>query len=152
MSFGAIVGDPAVNHVDGRAEAGVYDTDGPQTGDPIFLKTSCQINLTFAYSLAGQTFSGLNGKLSLRAEAHDLNGWVRSFPLAPAAEFSTSTATVQAALNPCQIMSSLREIEARTGVSRPSYTLLIIPEVSFSGEALGRPRVGLVLADEGGGA
>lgn len=122
-----------------QAAPGVYDTSGPQTGDPVFLKAACQVDLNFVYSLAGQTFSGLEGEVALRAEIHDLNGWVRSYPLAPVTRFSTATATVQATLDPCQIISNLREIEALTGVSRPFYTLLIVPEVKFSGEALGRP-------------
>jgi signal peptidase I len=121
------------------AREGIYDPGGPQTGDPVFLKAACQVTLNFNYSLIGTTISDVSGEISLRAETRDLNGWVRSFPLAAPVAFSDSNTLIQASFNPCEMMASLREIEASTQLSRPFYTLVIIPEVSFTGQSLGRP-------------
>jgi signal peptidase I len=117
----------------------VYDAGGPKTGDPIFLKTACQVDLFFNYSLGGNVVTDVKGQISLRAESRDENGWVRSFPLAPVTAFSGSNALVQAVFNPCEILAVLREAEIKTELNRPSYTLLIIPEVAFTGIALGQP-------------
>jgi signal peptidase I len=118
------------------AEPGVYDPGSPKTGDPIFLQTTCRVNLRYDYRLAGQQLTEAGGTISLRAETLDVNGWRRSFPLEGMTEFSGTTAFIQTELNPCQILAALRQAEEKTGLRRSSYQLLIVPEVTIKGTRL----------------
>jgi signal peptidase I len=115
------------------AMAGVYDPGSPETGDPIFLKTTCQVTVRYDYRLAGESLNDLRGMISMRAEARDINGWQRSFPLVSQTEFDGSAAFAQSELNPCQILATMRQAEEKTGLYRPAYTLLIVPEVNLQG-------------------
>jgi signal peptidase I len=124
------------------AQDGVYDAGGPQTGDPIFLRTTCQVQVRFSYSLAGTGLTDPTGTFALRVESHDINGWVRSFPLIPVTAFAGSNALLQADFNPCEILASLRAAELKTGLSRPSYTLYLIPEIHFTSQSVSGPVAG----------
>lgn len=115
------------------ATAGVYDPGSPETGDPIFLKTTCQVTIRYDYRLAGEPLDDIRGTISMRAEARDINGWQRSFPLVAQTEFDGSAAFAQSELNPCQILATMRQAEEKTGLYRPAYTLLVVPEINIQG-------------------
>jgi signal peptidase I len=112
---------------------GVYDPGNPETGDPIFLKTTCRVMLRYDYHLAGEPLLDARGTISLRAETRDINGWRRSFPLVPETGFEGTSTFVQTEINPCQILSVLRQAEEKTGLYRANYLLVIIPEVNIRG-------------------
>jgi signal peptidase len=120
-------------------QPGVYDPGSPTTGDPIFLKTTCQVNVNYVYQLGGTALSDAKGTISLRAETNDINGWTRTFPLAAEKSFVGTSAYVQAGLNPCEILTALREAETMTLLRRESYNLVLIPEVKITANAYGQP-------------
>ena len=113
---------------------GVYDPGSPETGDPIFLKTTCLVMFRYDYRLAGEALTDMRGTISLRAEARDTNGWRRTFPLVDTISFDGTSTFVQADVNPCQILSVLRQAEEKTELWRAGYMLDIIPEVVISGQ------------------
>jgi hypothetical protein len=110
----------------------VYDSDGPKTGDPIFLKASCNVNMHFDYVLNGDPLSDVQGSISLNAETRAPNGWKRSFPLQPATPFTGKTAQIQTSLNPCQILETLHKAEDQVQIHNDSYQLILTPEVNVS--------------------
>ncbi len=116
----------------GSSQPGIYDGSGPQTGDPIFLKNECEVTLRFDYFLATERLTDIQGNIALKAESHDTNGWVRTFPLAESASFNGKDAEVQGTLNPCQILATLRRAEQETGIRREIYTLVILPQVNIT--------------------
>jgi signal peptidase I len=115
--------------------SGVYDSNGPKTGDPIFLKTTCNVNMHFGYVLNGNPLSDVKGTISLTAESRAPNGWTRSFPLKPAAKFTGNAADIQADLNPCQILSTLHSAEDQIQIHNDSYQLALVPQVKVSATA-----------------
>ena len=117
------------------AQPGVYDSASPQTGDPIFLKTTCNVNLHFSYVLNGDPLSDVSGSISLKAETQTANGWTRTFPLQPVTAFTGKTADVQTDLNPCKILKTLRSAEEQIQIHNDSYRLTLIPEVKVSATA-----------------
>ena len=122
-------------------QAGVYDANGPKTGDPIFLKTTCNVNVHFSYVLNGDPLSDVKGSISLNAETRAANGWTRTFPLQPVTDFTGKAVDIQANLNPCQILSTLRSAEEQTQLHNDSYQLVLIPEVKVSAVAAQLPFV-----------
>lgn len=116
-------------------QSGVYDSDGPKTGDPIFLKVSCSVNVQFNYVLNGDPISDVSGSISLNAETRAGNGWTRTFPLQPVTTFTGKTANVRADLNPCQILKTLRAAEEQIQIHNASYQLALVPEVKVSATA-----------------
>jgi hypothetical protein len=114
---------------------GLYDSDGPQTGDPVFLKATCNVKVQFNYSLNGDPLSDVEGTISFKAETIASNGWKRTFPLLASAQFSGSTTRIQANLNPCEIIQTLRTAEKAVQVRNPSYQLTLTPEVKVSATA-----------------
>jgi signal peptidase I len=121
------------------SQTGVYDTSGPETGDPIFLKTTCQVNVHFDYFLTADTLSDVKGTISLRAETRDVNGWTRTFPLVASTPFEGGSTAVQAMLNPCEILATLRSAEEKTQLHRDVYNLIIIPDVNIKATNGGQP-------------
>jgi hypothetical protein len=115
--------------------SGVYDSNGPKTGDPIFLNTTCNVNMHFGYVLNGSSLSDVKGTISLAAETRAANGWTRSFPLYPATEFTGNAANLQAELNPCQILKTLHSAEDQIQIHNDSYQLVLIPQVKVSATA-----------------
>lgn len=115
--------------------SGVYDSNGPITGDPIFLKSTCNVNIHFNYVLNGNPLSDVKGTISLSAETRAANGWTRRFPLTPATEFTANAADIQADLNPCQILNTLHNAEEQIQIHNDSYQLALIPEVKVSATA-----------------
>jgi len=118
---------------------GVYDPAGPQTGDPIFLKTTCQVTVRFDYFLTADILANVQGTISLRAETRDVNGWKRTFPLTESIPFEGKSASAQATLNPCQILATLRSAEEKTQLQRGVYRLDLVPEVTLTNAETDQP-------------
>jgi len=115
--------------------SGVYDSNGLKTGDPIFLKTTCNINIHFGYVLNGNPLSDVKGTIALTAESRAANGWTRSFLLKPSTDFTGNATDIQADVNPCQILNTLHTAEDQIQIHNDSYQLTLIPEVKVSATA-----------------
>jgi signal peptidase I len=126
-----------------QADEIVYDSATLQTGDPVYLALTCDVDFDFSYALTpAEEFSG-GGTYQLIASLQASNGWRRNFELTPVTRFSGNSFTGNAEFNVCQLNSVITETEAKTTVERLQYSLVLTPNVnvegSFSGLSLETP-------------
>ncbi len=116
------------------APQGVYDSNTLKSGDPIFPKLTCTVDVSFQYVLIGKQVENIAGTYQLTATIADpTSGWKRSIPMQAITPFSESSSTTNTKLNLCEIESIVQSFED-TSASRPSsYELTISPQVSISG-------------------
>jgi len=118
---------------------GVYDTDTVHSGEPIFPKLTCSLNLGFAYNLAGNQLQDVSGMQQLSAKVtDDQSGWQRTIQLTPQAAFNNASFSTNATLDLCQIEALVASVEAETGFHPNTYTLVIISDVSTAGKIAGQ--------------
>lgn len=121
------------------APAGIYDTTSVQTGEPIFPKYTCIVNIRFSYALAGIQPEELAGSYQLSAKVLDENsGWQRTIPLTPQTPFIGNTFVVNTPVNLCQMEEMTASLEQTTDLYPPYYVLSIVPTVTLSGKVQGR--------------
>ncbi len=118
---------------------GVYDTDMVHSGEPIFPKLTCAMNLGFSYTLAGDQLQDIAGAQQLVAQvSDDQSGWQRTIPLTTTTAFNGSSYTALATLDLCQIETLVTTVEQETGFYPSFYTLAVIPHVSVMGQVDGQ--------------
>jgi len=124
------------------SEPGIYDPAGIKTGDPIYPRLACQVEMDFEYKFFSPRMTSaekndLTGTFSLRAVVIDPDSWNRSQQLISDYHFSGSSTRADSSVNICRILNMVREKEAKTGAEVRWYTLKIIPEVQISGKLAG---------------
>src|SRR5262249_38945214 len=77
------------------APVGVYDSDGVQTGDPVFRQVTSVVDVQFVYHLTAEQATSIHGSSRLVAEISDTSGWKRAIELQPSTDFSGATFTAQ---------------------------------------------------------
>jgi signal peptidase I len=118
---------------------GVYDSDTVHSGEPVFPKLTCQLNLGFAYNLAGDLAQDVSGTQQLSAKiTDDQSGWQRTIPMKADTPFNGSSFSSSATLDLCQIESLVGSVEQETGFHPSTYTLNIIPHVAITGKIAGQ--------------
>lgn len=117
----------------------VYDTGAAVSGEPVFTKLTCKLNLAFAYTLQGAQMANISGTQKLYAIVQDTSsGWQRTIPIAGETKFNGNTATDQATLDLCQVHDLLNSVGKATGVSLVSSNLVIVAHVSVGGKMAGQ--------------
>jgi len=118
---------------------GVYDSDTVHSGEPIFPKLTCLLNLGFAYELAGDQLQNVSGTQELSARVtDDQSGWQRTIQLKTQAPFNDTSFSTSATLDLCQIEALVSSVEDETGFHPGTYTLVIFPDVSTTGVFAGQ--------------
>jgi signal peptidase I len=121
------------------APQGVYDTDTIKSGDPIFAKLTCAVDVNFQYTLVAAQAKDLAGTYQLTAIiSEQMSGWQRSIPLQAEASFSGTAFGTAAKLDLCGIQSLTKSLEAKTDSHAGSYTLVVTPNIKLNGEIAGR--------------
>ncbi|MCX6034142.1 MAG: signal peptidase I, partial [Chloroflexi bacterium] len=121
------------------APAGVYDTTAVTSGDPLFPRLTCTVNLQFVYVLLGDQLQGLAGTHQLTATILDeLSGWQRTLPLETQTVFSGNTFVTNTSLNLCRIEAMVSAMEEATDLHQSSYSLIVDPRVAITGTMAGR--------------
>lgn len=116
------------------ASALVYDANTLQSGDPIFPKLTCSVELAFQYTLIAQQAEDIAGTIQLMATISEpLSGWHRTIPLQKETVFSGSSVSATAELNLCKIEKLTQSLEQGADVHPGSYTLTISPNVKVKG-------------------
>lgn len=116
------------------APTGVYDAPKVQSGDPVYLKLTCQINLSFDYRLAAEQVQDVKGSYQLTARIMDrTSGWTRTIPLQPVQLFTGESFSTQAPVDLCQVQTIVDEMQKQTGVTPNTYSLVISPQVVTEG-------------------
>ncbi|MCQ3936492.1 MAG: signal peptidase I [Chloroflexi bacterium] len=117
---------------------GVYDTDVVRSGEPVFPKLTCFLNIGFTYNLLGERLQGVSGTYKMYARILDeQSGWQRTLPLNADTAFTGSSYFTMAALDLCQVESIVNLVEAEAGLKQVAYTLEIVTDTSFTAGAEG---------------
>lgn len=125
------------------APEGVYDSTTIQSGSPVFLKLTCEIQVDYQYTLNGDALSGIHGTQSMAAVISDTTGWKRTIPLQTETAFQGNTVKSQSIFNVCQASELVDALREKTGLQRTEFSLAIIPSTNVSGQISG-----LLLDDE----
>ena len=117
----------------------IYDSNAIQSGDPIFTKLTCSVDVTFQYTLVAQQAENISGTYQLTATISErTNGWERTIPLQEEGIFTNSTFNTNAKLDLCKIEKLTQSMEQGTDLHPGSYTLSISPNVKVDGVVAGR--------------
>ncbi|HEX6230384.1 MAG TPA: signal peptidase I [Actinomycetota bacterium] len=116
---------------------GVYGTDAVGTGDPVYLRLTERVRVGFSYRFESPATAALAGTVSLVAELSDVNGWSRTFELAPPVAFDGRTVEVGGVLRLDEMGRLTRDLERATGVDRLAYSVIVAAEVELRGTLAG---------------
>jgi signal peptidase I len=123
----------------------VYDSGSALSGEPVFTKLTCTLQLGFNYALQGDQLTGIKGTQQYYARISDQDsGWQRIIPMNNAVNFSGNTANTTTTFDLCQAQSMISAMETGTGFRlNTSYTLDIISKVNVNGKISGQDFSGL---------
>jgi signal peptidase I len=118
---------------------GIYDTEMVRSGEPVFPKLTCSINVGFVYNLVGDQLQEISGSQQLNAYVSDAqSGWQRTIPLQAETTFSGNSYSTTAALDLCQVQTLVDSVGQETGFRPSTYILTIIPHVAINAKAAGQ--------------
>jgi signal peptidase I len=118
---------------------GVYDTDQVRSGEPIFPKLTCFLNLGFAYSMSANQLQDISGTHQLYARVLDeQSGWHRTIPMIAATGFVGNSYLTMATLDLCQVEALVNLMEQETGFHQNAYTLEIVSHVDIMAKVAGQ--------------
>ena len=123
----------------GRVPNEVFGNSVLRTGQPAYLKLTHRLGLAFDYSFTSDSPSSITGSTALAVEVSDINGWTRRLVLQEPQPFEGTKARAGGILDLGVISGYLDELEARTGVTRPYYTVSVQPVVQVEGVVAGLP-------------
>jgi len=120
------------------APSGIYDANAIQSGDPIFPKLTCVVDMTFQYTLVAQQAGNITGTYHLTATiSEQVSGWQRTVPLQDETTFSGNAVGTTAKLDLCKIEKLTQSMEQSTDFHPGSYTLTISPNIHINGNISG---------------
>ncbi|MBK9928015.1 MAG: signal peptidase I [Anaerolineales bacterium] len=113
---------------------GVYDSGTIQSGDPIFPKLTCVVDMNFQYTLVSQQAENISGTYQLTATiAETTSGWQRTLALQDEATFKGNTFGTNAKLDLCKMERLTQAMEEGTDFHPGAYTLTISPNIKVAG-------------------
>ncbi len=119
---------------------GVYDTNIIRSGEPIFPKLTCFLNVGFTYNLLAAQAQGVSGIHQIYARVmDDQSGWQRTIPLSSQTAFSGNSYFSMSTVDLCQVESLITLVEQETGLHPNTYSLDIIANVAVAGLIEGSP-------------
>ena len=125
------------------APQSVYDSNAIKSGDPIFPRLTCTVDVSLQYTLIAPGASNITGSYQLTAVIREQNsGWERQIPLQEKTSFSGTSFGTTAKLDLCKIESLTQSMEQETEFHPGSYTLSVLPSVQLNGELPGRAMEG----------
>jgi signal peptidase len=118
---------------------GVYDTGTVRSGEPVFPKLTCFLNIGFTYNIPGSQLQDVAGSHQMYARVMDeQSGWQRTLPLLPQAAFNGSSYVTMAALDLCQLESLVNLVEKETGLHANVYTVEIVSNIAITARVAGQ--------------
>ena len=116
----------------------IYDTNVVRSGEPVFPKLTCFLNIGFTYNMLGNQLQGVSGSHQLIAHVMDeQSGWQRTIPLNEQTAFSGNSFFTMSTLDLCQVVALVNTLELETGLRANTYTLEIITQVAMTANAAG---------------
>lgn len=118
----------------------IYDTNVVRSGEPVFPRLTCFLNIGFTYNMLGNNIQGISGNYQLIARVMDQQtGWQRTIPMSGITAFSGNSFSSTSTLDVCQIVTLVKILEQETGLRAGNYMLEIIPQVTMTASAAGIP-------------
>ena len=118
---------------------GVYDTEMVRSGEPVFPKLACFLNVGFTYNILGGQLQNMSGYHQMNARIMDQqSGWQRTIPMTPQTAFTGSSYFAMATLDLCQLEALVNMVEKETGFRTNTYTVEIITNITFTAYASGQ--------------
>lgn len=116
----------------------IYDTDVVRSGEPVFPRLTCFLNVDFTYSVLGDQLQRVAGSHQLIARVMDeQSGWQRTIPMNQVTTFSGNSFFSKSTLDLCQVVALVNTLKQETGLRANSYTLEIITQVAMTANAAG---------------
>jgi signal peptidase I len=116
------------------APSGIYDSNAIQSGDPIFPKVTCSVDMTFQYTLVAGQAENVTGTYQLTATiSEQASGWQRVVPLQDETTFSGNAVGTTAKLDLCKMERLTQSMEQGTDFHPGSYTLTVSPNIKVDG-------------------
>src|SRR5687768_14314399 len=81
----------------------VYDRATIQSGDPIFVRLNCSLDVAVNYTLVSGAVTEVGGSYRVFASLSEFNGWKRTLELVPATAFTGSTFRYKVSMDMCAI-------------------------------------------------
>jgi signal peptidase I len=117
---------------------GVYDTEMVRSGEPVFPRLACFLNIGLAYNLSGNQLQNISGNRQMFARVMDEpSGWQRTVPLLSQTAFSGNSNFSMATLDLCQLETLVNLVEKETGLHTNTYTVEIVTNIVFTANTSG---------------
>ncbi|MEO8357654.1 MAG: signal peptidase I [Chloroflexota bacterium] len=115
---------------------GIYDTDKVRSGEPVFPKLTCYMNVGFAYNLAAVQLQEVRGSQQLYARILDeKSGWQRTIPMTSESVFNGNSFLATSTLDLCQVQALISMVEQETGLHENTYTLQVAAHVAMTAKS-----------------
>lgn len=116
----------------------IYDTDVVRSGEPVFPRLTCFLNINFTYNVSGDQLQSVSGTHQLVARVVDeQSGWQRTIPMSQPTGFTGNTFTTASALDLCQIVALVNTLKQETGMRTNMYMLEIVPQIAMTAASAG---------------
>ena len=116
----------------------IYDTDIVRSGEPVFPRLTCFLNITFTYKVFGSQLQDVSGDYQLVARVLDeQSGWQRTIPMNERTSFQGNSFSATSNLDLCQIVSLVNILKEETGLRASNFMLEITPQVFITANAMG---------------
>jgi signal peptidase I len=120
------------------ADPAVYDTGTVQSGEPVFDKLTCNMDVALAYALSATQPADMQGTYRILARVSEINGWNRTYELQPRTPFSGGAFNTRVALNLCEIRALTERVMELTGLQRTLFNVVITAQIDLRGRIGGR--------------
>lgn len=116
----------------------IYDTETVRSGEPVFPRLTCFLNIAFTYNVTGDQLQDVSGHYQLIARVmEEQSGWQRNIPMNERTAFSGNSFSAGSNLDLCQIVSLVNTLKQETGLRASNFTLEVVPQVSLTASAMG---------------
>src|SRR5215216_2415403 len=116
----------------------IYDTETVRSGEPVFPRLTCFLNIAFTYNVTGDQLQDVSGNYQLVARVmEEQSGWQRTIPMNERTAFRGNSFSAGSNLDVCQIVSLVNTLKQETGLRASNFTLEVVPQVSLTANAMG---------------
>jgi signal peptidase I len=115
----------------------IYDTDTVRSGEPVFPRLTCFLNIAFTYTVTGNQLQNIAGNYQLVARVMDeQSGWQRTIPMKEQTAFQGNSFSTGSNLDVCQIISLVNTLKQETGLRASNFTLEVVPQIFLTANAM----------------
>ena len=111
------------------APSGIYDNDTITPGQPLFVKLTGAMEVTFTYRVDSAQAGGVAGTAQLDAYLAQSNGWQRTIPITAPTPFAGAEAMLRGTVDLAQVKQLIDRVEAATTADYEQYRIVIAPRV-----------------------